>query len=163
MQHRARGTRSGFTLLEMMAVLAVVAVLAMMALPSYMDKVVREQVAQALPLADIAKPAIEAAWRAGAPLPADNAAAGLPPPEKIVGAFVSSLRVEQGAIHLTFGNKAHRALQGKLLTVRPAGVEDARIVPLSWLCGPAGAPGQMTAQGHNRTSVAAGLLPGRCR
>lgn len=159
MQDRSRG----FTLLEMMAVLAVLAVLALMALPSYMDKVVREQVAEALPLADIARPAIEAAWRDMRPLPADNAAAGLPPAEKIMGTFVRSVTVEQGAIHVAFGNKAHRTLQGKVLTVRPAGAEDARIVPLAWLCGPSSAPQGMTAQGQDRTSVAAGLLPVRCR
>jgi type IV pilus assembly protein PilA len=159
MQQRARA----FTLLEMMAVLAVVAILAMLALPTYMDRIVREQIAEGLPLADLAKPAIEAAWRAGAPLPADNAAAELPPPEMIVGNFVSSVRLEQGAVHVTFGNKANGALKGKVLTVRPAGVPDARIVPLAWLCGGASAPDKMAAQGENRTSVTATLLPVRCR
>ncbi|MGV3571753.1 MAG: pilin [Ramlibacter sp.] len=161
MQDRAR-TRA-FTLLEMMAVLAVIAILALVALPSYMDRIVREQVAESLPLADLAKPALQAAWRAGAPLPADNTAAGLPAPEKIVGNFVASVRVEQGAIHIAFGNKAHGALKSKLLTVRPAGVEDARIVPLAWLCGPAQPPAPMVAQGQDRTSVAPALLPLRCR
>jgi len=152
-----------FTLLEMMAVLAVIAILALIALPSYMDRIVREQVAESLPLADLAKPGIQAAWLAGAPLPADNAAIGLPPPEKIVGNFVASVRVDQGAIHIAFGNKAHGALKNKVLTVRPAGVADARVVPLTWLCGPAVAPSPMTALGENRTSVDKGLLPLRCR
>jgi len=157
------GTARGFTLLEMMAVVAVIAILAMLALPTYMDRIVREQIAESLPLADLAKPAVQAAWLAGAPLPADNAAAGLPVPGKIVGNFVQSVTLEQGAIHLAFGNKAHGALKGKVLTVRPAGVEDARIVPLAWQCGAAGAPAPMVALGANRTSVAAGLLPLRCR
>ncbi|QJW84588.1 pilin [Ramlibacter terrae] len=162
MQHSG-GTARGFSLLEMMAVLAVIAILALIALPSYMDKIVREQVAESLPLADLAKPAIQAAWLAGAPLPADNAAAGLPAPEKIVGNFVGSVKVDRGAVHIAFGNKAHSALKGKVLTVRPAGVEDARIVPLTWLCGPAKAPAPMVAQGKDQTSVAVALLPIRCR
>ena len=154
---------AGFTLLELVTVMAVIAILALLALPSTLDRIVREQVAEALPLADLAKPAVQAAWLAGQPLPADNGAAGLPPPEKIVNQRVSAVTLEGGAIHIRFGNQAHRRLQGKLLTVRPAGVEDARVVPLTWLCGSAPAPANMLVLGHDRTSVEAGALPMRCR
>lgn len=157
------GSAPGFTLIEMLAVLAVIAILAMIALPSYIDRIVREQVVEALPLADLAKPAVEAAWRAGTPLPADNAAAGLPAADKIVSSRVKSVTVDRGAIHIAFGNQANRVLQGKVLSLRPAGVEDARIVPVTWLCAGAAVPGKMTAQGENRTNVPAGLLPMRCR
>lgn len=153
----------GFTLIEMLAVLSVIAILAMMALPSYMDRVVREQVVEALPLADIAKPPVEAAWRNGTPLPVNNASAGLPAADKIVNQRVKSISVDRGAIHVEFGNQAHRSLQGKVLTLRPAGVEDARVVPVTWLCAGAAAPDKMTAQGENRTTVPPGLLPLRCR
>lgn len=153
----------GFTLLELMVVLSVIAILALIALPSMLDRQVREQVADSLPLADIAKPAIEAAWRLGAPLPADNAAAGLPAPEKIVNPWVKSVTVDHGAIDIAFGNRASKALQGRQLTLRPAGVPDARIVPVTWLCGIAPAPVPMQAQGENRTDVPPGLLPPRCR
>jgi type IV pilus assembly protein PilA len=154
---------AGFTMVELMTVLAVVALLAMIALPSYLDRIVRQQIAEALPLADLAKPAVETAWRAGTPLPHDNGAAGLPPPEKIVNQVVQSVTLQDGAIQIAFGNRAQRSLQGKVLTVRPAGVMDARVVPLTWLCGRASAPPQMTAQGEDRTNVPAGLLPLRCR
>ena len=153
----------GFTLLEMMVALAVLAILATIALPNYLDRIVREQVSEALPLADLAKPAIAAAWQAKEALPADNTAAGLPPPEKIVNQWVRSVTVVNGAVHIAFGNRANKTLQGRVLTVRPAGVPDARIVPVVWLCGGEAPPGNMQAQGENRTSVAAGLLPVRCR
>ncbi len=153
----------GFTLLELMVVVGVIAILALIALPTAMDRLVREQVAEALPLADVLKPPVEAAWRAGLPLPADNAAAGLPPPEKIVNRVVASVALENGAIHIAFGNSAHGALRGKVLSLRPAGVADARIVPLAWLCGFAPVPQPMTVQGEDRTTVARGLLPARCR
>lgn len=146
-----------------MVVVSVIAILALIALPTYIDKQVREQVAEALPLADIAKAPVQAAWLLGAALPADNAAAGLPEPEKIVNNWVKSVSVDHGAIDIVFGNRANKVLQGKVLTVRPAGVDDARIVPLTWLCGSAPAPDKMTAQGENRTNVPAGLLPLRCR
>lgn len=160
---RSREAEQGFTLLELMMVLVVVAILATIALPSYVERMERDQVAQALSLADLAKPAIQAAWLAGEPLPADNAAAHLPAAEKIVNERVRSVTVSNGAIHITFGNQATRALQGQVLTVRAAGVPDARMVPLVWLCGRAAPPDPMQAQGEDRTSVAAGLLPPRCR
>jgi type IV pilus assembly protein PilA len=155
--------RRGFTLIELMVVVSILVGLMLVTLPGLTDKVVRDQVAEALPLADIAKPAIEVAWRLGAPLPADNAAAGLPAPDKIVNQQVQAVTVNQGAIHITFGNRAHKELQGKVLTVRPAGVEDARIVPFTWLCGSMAAPAKMAAQGENRTSVPLKFLPARCR
>jgi type IV pilus assembly protein PilA len=153
----------GFTLLELMVSIGVVAILALIALPTYLDKLVREQVYEALPLADVLKGPVELAWRMGAPLPADNAEAGLPPPEKIVNRVVQSVRLDHGTIEITFGNSAHRSLQGKVLTVRPAGVPDARVVPLTWLCGGAAVPQPMTAQGENGTTVPRNVLPLRCK
>jgi type IV pilus assembly protein PilA len=143
--------------------MAVVGILALIALPTYIDKIVRDQIAEALPLADIAKQPINAAWALGADLPADNAAAGLPAADKIVNSLVSSVTVQDGAIHIRFGNRAHRALNGKTLSLRPAVVEDTRIVPVAWLCGKAPVPAQMSARGVDRTDVPAGLLPMRCR
>jgi type IV pilus assembly protein PilA len=159
----ARAAARGFTLLEIVTVLAVIAILAMIALPSYMDRIVREQVAEALPLADLLKPPVESAWRANQPLPADNAAASLPPAEKIVNTRVQSVTLENGAIHIAFGNSAHGKLRGKVLTLRPAGVPDARVVPVTWLCASAAVPDKMAVQGENRTTVPRGVLPLRCR
>lgn len=153
----------GFTLIELMVTIAVMAILMLIALPSYLDKVVRDQIAEALPLAEVAKPMVQAAWLAQLPLPADNAAAGLPAPEKIVNQVVHSVAVEDGAIQITFGNRAHASLKGKVLTLRPAVVEDAPVVPIAWLCGFAGPPEKMTAKGTNRTDVPAAVLPYRCR
>ncbi|MGH8734639.1 MAG: pilin [Burkholderiales bacterium] len=153
----------GFTLLEMMAVVAIVAVLALMMIPGYFDGAIRTQVAEALPLADLAKKPVAAAWAAAQPLPADNAAAGLPPAEKIVSDLVSSVSVEGGAIHIKYGNRANTQIRGKVLTLRAAVVEDARIVPVTWVCGFAAAPEKMALKGPNRTDVPTKFLPARCR
>lgn len=153
----------GFTMVEMMAVVAVIAILALMALPSYLERIVREQIVQALPLADIAKKPIAASWAGLQEFPLDNAAAGLPVPEKIVSNYVASLVVDQGAIHLTFGNKAHSAIQGKVLSLRPAVVEDAPVVPVAWVCGGADVPDKMTLKGADRSSVPPEYLPLDCR
>jgi type IV pilus assembly protein PilA len=160
---RAVPRREGFTLVELMVVIAVLAILALVALPTFTDKLVREQISEALPLADIAKPAVSAAWSTGQPLPADNAAAGLPLPEKIVNTLVSSVTVQDGAIHIRFGNRAHGALKGKTLSLRPAVVEDAPVVPVAWICGKAPVPDKMTAKGADKTDVATAFLPMRCR
>jgi type IV pilus assembly protein PilA len=155
--------RRGFTLIEMMVVLAIICILALLAYPTYQDKFVRDQINEALPLADLAKAPVAASWMLLKTLPADNAAAGLPPPEKIVNNLVSSVALEGGAIHITFGNRAAAALKGKVLTLRPAVVEDAQIVPVAWVCASASVPGNMVARGVNRTTIPSPYLPGKCR
>ena len=150
-------------MLEMMVVLGIVAILILMAVPTYQDKFIRDQVAEALPLAEIAQKPVSASWTALRSFPADNAAAGLPTADRIVNNFVSSIAVENGALHITFGNRANGNLKGKILTLRPAVVEDAPIVPVAWVCGQAPVPGKMTARGENRTNIALDHLPVKCR
>jgi len=155
--------RRGFTLIEMMVVVAIVAILALMAFPTYQDKLVRDQINEALPLADIAKAPVAASWALLHALPADNAAVALPPPEKMVSNLVSSIAIENGAIQITFGNRANGLIKGKVLTLRPGVVEDAPVVPVAWVCGFATVPGNMAAKGANRTNIPASYLPGKCR
>jgi type IV pilus assembly protein PilA len=147
----------------MMVVLAVIAILALMAIPSFQDQIVRDQITTALPLADIAKAPVAGSWAAVQAFPPDNAAAGLPPADKIVSNHVSSVLVEGGALHVTFGNRANGIINGKVLSLRPAVVEDAPIVPVAWVCGYAEAPGKMTTKGRNRTNIPANFLPFACR
>jgi type IV pilus assembly protein PilA len=153
----------GFTLIEMMVVLAIIAILALMMLPSYQDKLVRDQVFEALPLADIAKKPLAASWAFAQAFPADNAGAGLPPADKVVSNLVRALSVQDGAIHLTFGNQANGVLRDKVLSLRPAVVEGFPVVPVAWVCGYAAPPDQMTVKGENRSDVPARYLPRKCR
>jgi len=155
--------RLGFTLIEMMVVVAIVAILALMAFPTYQDKMVRDQIAEALPLADVVKAPVVAAWTLLKVFPPDNASVALPPPEKIVSNLVSAVTLENGAIHSTFGSRANGALRGKVLTLRPAVVDDAPVVPIAWVCGSAPVPGNMSAKGVNRTSIPPNYLPLKCR
>lgn len=163
MTGRKRGEGFGFTFIELMVVLGVIAVLALMAAPSYLEKVIRDQIVEALPLADIAKAPVAAAWSAGVPLPDNNDAAGLPEADKIVSNLVSSVLVEKGAIHVTFGNRANSSLKGKVLSLRPAVVADTPLVPVAWVCGNATPPDKMTVKGDNKTSVPPLYLPFKCR
>lgn len=153
----------GFTLIEVMIALAIIAILALMAMPNMQAKIVRDQIVEAMPLADVAKKPVAAAWLATQSLPDDNEDAGLPPADRIVGNLVRSVRVEGGAVHVTFGNRANGAIQGKTLTLRPAVVPDAPVVPVAWVCGNAQPADGMTAHGRNRTDLAAQYLPVNCR
>jgi len=158
------GTRQrAFTMMEMVAVMAVIAILATLAVPSYLERIVRDQIKSALPLADIAKQPIATAWSSTQSFPADNTAAGLPIPEKIVSNYISALTVRDGAIHLMFGNRASGAISGKVLTLRPAVVDDAPVVPVAWVCGGAEPPDKMKVTGANLTDIKEGLLPLECR
>ena len=155
--------RDGFTLLEMMVVIAIIGILALIAAPSYLDQMIRKQIVDAVPLADIAKSPIAAAWAVAQSFPRDNAGAGLPAADKIVNNYISALSVQDGAIHIAFGNSANALIKGRILSIRPAVVDDAPIVPVAWVCGNAAVPGKMSIKGENKTSVPAGYLPVNCR
>ncbi len=155
--------RAGFTMIEMLVVVAIVAILALIAAPGFQDQIIRDQINSSLPLADIAKTPNATAWNMLQTFPPDNAAAGLPSPDKIVNNAINSVAVQDGAIHVTFGNRANGVITGKILTLRAAVVEDAPIVPVTWVCGYAEAPDKMTLHGQNKTNIPASFLPFACR
>ena len=148
--------------MEVLVALAIVAIIATLAIPGIQGSVVRDQIVAAVPLAEVAKKPVAAIWAATQTLPADNAGAGLPAADKIVNNHIRAVAVEDGAIQITFGNSANSLIAGKILTLRPAVVEDAPVVPVAWVCGFAAPPGNMTVKGENRTDVPVGLLPFNC-
>ncbi len=154
---------SGFTLIEMMVVVAIIAILALVALPNGQDKIIRMQITEALSLTDIAKGPIATHWSSAQAMLPDNASAGLPTPDKVVNNFVRALVIQDGAIHITFGNRANGLIKDKTLTLRPAVIDDAPVVPVTWVCGNANAPDKMTIKGENKTDIPANFLPMSCR
>ena len=123
-------------------VLAVVAILAMIAMPSIQDRLVREQIvegheagrrrqaADRRGLADDAHPARR--QRRG------RAAGGRShrrqPGQRSVQRRAAARSTSPSATART------APLQGKTLTLRPAVVDDAPVVPVAWVCGAASAP-----------------------
>ena len=120
--------RRGFTLIEMLVVIAIIAILAMIALPSGQDKLIRTQIAEALPLADIAKTPIATAWASTHNFLPDNASAGLPVSDKVVNNFVRAVSIKNGVIDITFGNRAHPLIKDKTLSLRPTTVSAPAMV-----------------------------------
>ena len=155
--------KNGFSAIEMMVVVAIIAILAMIAIPSSVERIAKEHVLAAIPLADIAKEPIAAQWKLLKTLPMDNKEAGLPAPDKVVSNFISAVAIKDGVINMTFGNKANPKLKGKILSIRPAVIEEAKIVPIAWVCGYAKAPDKMLLMGANQTNIEDRYLPFACK
>ncbi len=158
-----RSRDAGFSLMEILIALAIVGILAAIAVPGLYNGLVRDQVVESGPLIDTARKKVAAYWAGSGTMPATNHDAGLPVPEKLVGNYVRSIVVRDGVIDVEFGNKASGALAGKILTFRPAVVDDTPMVPVAWVCAGAGAPGGMTVRGDDRTTVPPAVLPVNCR
>jgi type IV pilus assembly protein PilA len=154
---------SGFTWIEMMAVIAVIAILAVIAVPSLSESAMKKQVKDALALADVAKTGVQVAYTLTGDMPADNKAAGVPDPDKIVGTLVKEVRIDQGAVTITLGNNAHSNLVDKHVTLLPAIVPGEPRVPIAWLCHNVNVPNGMQVRGQDRTDVPYGWLPVECR
>ena len=153
----------GFTLIELMIVISILGILATMAIPSFQDRIIRTQMKEAFNLGEIAKKGVEDYYKAKGKLPENNAAAGLPQPEKIIGNYVIDVRVIEGAIDITLGNRINKNVHGQIVTFRPAIVEDTPLVPIAWVHGYASVPQGMTARGANNTNVLPRHLPVYCR
>ena len=154
---------AGFTWIELMFVVAVIAILALMAIPGMQENMLKKQVKEGMELADLAKKGVQAAYTLAGEFPNNNAAAGIPPSHKIVGNLVKEVKVEDGAITLTFGNNASKVLEGKHLTLRPAVVAGEPMVPIAWVCHGAPPPKGMEVRGKNETDIALVNLPLECR
>ncbi len=161
-QQRIRRHQLAFTLIEIMVVVAIIAILAAMAVPSLYRTVIRQQITDSMALADLARNGVASFYRREGKMPADNEAAGAPPAKKIIGNYVTSVAVADGAVTMTFGNSAYVSIKGKQLTWRPAVVVDAPTVPIAWVCGGKKPPEGMTALGRDETTLPPNVLPGGC-
>jgi type IV pilus assembly protein PilA len=153
----------GFTLIELMIVVAIIGILASIAIPAYQDYTIRAQTVEAMSLSSDLKQSILEYRKEYGRMPRDNAAAGVPAPEFLIGNYVKRVDVADGAIHVRFGNYANTMIGDKVLTFRPLQVKGSPGSPMAWSCGYRDAPEGMIALGENRTSVEPKYLPASCR
>ena len=154
----------GFTLIEVMVVIAIIAILATLAIPSRMGEITQKRVIESIELVEPYKASIENYFRLhGGEFPDDNAAAGLPDPNKIIGNYLEKMEVRDGAMHLYLGRKMPDNLHHKIVSIRPIFVKDSPQSPISWVCGASEVPLGMSASGRDLTDLSKIFLPGRCR
>ena len=116
-------------------VFLVVPILAAIAISQYQDYVERSQVSEGSSLADGMKTAVAEYYVNNDHYPADNAAAGLAPPEDISGSYVRRMTVHpDGSIEAQYSSsapqKANSGLDGKTLVFTP----DAHGGSVEWTC-----------------------------
>lgn len=154
------GLPGGFTLIELMLVITIIGILAAVAFPAFNVYTQRAEVAEALVLSVGAKKAVQDYYAFHGRLPRDNRQAGLPVASSLQGSYVSSLAIEQGAVHVRFGNRSEKAIQDAVLSLLPV-INPARPQRITaWACGY-----QVRGQGMgpNHTSIAERYLPASCR
>lgn len=154
----------GFSFIELLIVVVIIGILITLTIPGIKETAMRKQVKEGLELADVAKKGVTVFYATtGGNMPADNVQAAVPPPDKIVGNFVSAVTVKDGAVTLTFGNNAGASIAGKKVTVRPAIVPGYPAVPPSWICNEVSVPATMEIKGENATNIPMEWLPVECR
>jgi Zn-dependent protease with chaperone function/Tfp pilus assembly major pilin PilA len=142
---------------------AMIGILAAIAIPAYQDYTIRAQVTEGLHAAGQYQSAVAEAFRARS-----NSFEGVTNeivrlPESVNDPFVTSIKVVDGAIVITYGRRAQAGLAGKSLVLIP-GVSNTQDVV--WVCGQANTPTgvHVSVPDYDKyTSVPPKWLPQACR
>lgn len=150
---------SGFTLIELMIVVAIIGILAAIAIPAYSLYVARTQVANGYSLASNLKNQIMIQFNQQGIMPADLTAVESAGWATAPHPYLTSVVVENGAIHLTFGNNVSSLINGEQLSLVPVATGGDQV---QWVCGLHAAPTGVP-YASNRTTLTAVTLSSACR
>ncbi|MEE4246675.1 MAG: pilin [Kangiellaceae bacterium] len=153
----------GFTLIELMIVVAIIGILAAVALPAYQQYTIRAQVVEGFTIVEELKPLIKEFYKVRGRFPVNNDEAGVPEPDKLLGNYVQSVTIDNGAMNIKFGQKVNLNIKDKVITLRPIVVTGSPMSPFSWLCGNSSTPQGMEPVGANSTDLDNEYLPATCR
>ena len=167
-----RGSRRasrGFTFIELLQVAGIVGMLFAIAVPAYDTYLKRVRTAEALEQLGDARVAVNDFFARWGYFPADNAQAGLLPPDEIKGTYVRRLEITNGALRaqIDLGPDADKKPILRTVSLRPMINKAQPSAPIIWFCGggdPASKFPNLSVIGETPPdSVEPRFLPGTCR
>jgi len=154
---------NGFTLIELMIVVAIIGILSAIAIPAYNGYITSAKLVEPMALTQQLKPRILEFYKLRGRFPKNNKEGGIPEPGYLIGNYVKSITLEDGAFHVKLGNKIGPLMDGKIISIRPQVVIGSPQSPVSWTCGYAIPPEGMKAIGENKTNLDSVGMPALCR
>lgn len=147
------GRIAGLTIIELMVVIAIVSILSIIAIPVYQQYTARAKVAEGMNLAAPIKNRIAEYYQTNNAWPADNSAAGAPPPTEYETDIVETIEVsasaQDGAITITYKTSGITELTSSTNTLIYTPTPDPASQTITWEC--------------NTGTVPTWALPPRCR